>query len=432
MKKTLMGMLTLCMLLLASCSNRNTEALLLTVPKSTPMLAIADVEKMGSRLGQDAPLPSDLNASWSMLLDGDTEADLSTPVVVFQNKNATIATVELKNADKFRSQVEEKSKKKFVHSDGIWCLDGGTVFVCGNQAWLTAEYPRVESSDILGFTKLKEPESVLALDYSSEMAVSGHDVSYLFKLGGAMQSASQSVYLNMLFDNPQYVGGYVDFKEGKAEGSAMVMNGDFLAAPLALELEQIDSAALKEFRGKGNLFAAVALDKSLVEKVMGQLKGLMRLPSRFVEILESLDGNAVMACTLSGSSLFPRPSALMLTFESEEAAQKAAEFIADIPTKPSDLSVRASGRCAYFQFPQAEGVEIAGLQGDFNDALLAVAMTTEGLDLSSNPKLQENFKGFNLKCVRSGEGIQVKYELLTPKGRNSLESCLIMMHGSEK
>ena len=442
MKKYGFLILGLMVLILASCSSRDCSKLLSTVPKNTTLLAILDVEKLADDLKGDSNENVDFdkllelasgdksepNAMWSYILGKDSEADFGTPFIVFELNNAQVVTMALKNADKFRSAIEEKTGDKFVNSDGVWALTDNTVFVSGEQAWITSTYPEVHASDIAPLTRLNEAQSALSLDYAGKMMSKGSDIAVLVDLKSALQrqyGMSSGIWINTLFDSARYVSATVDFETAKAKGNVIILNEDFEPAKPAITPSPINMGQLSKFPGKGNLFYAMALDSETVGRILGQFKSVLPLPLELSESLAEIDGNIVVsASTLPGNGDTPSV-ALSVNFKSAEAAENAKNFLLGLAGSSfGELTATVDGTTLCLMSPEQKGSSISDVSSQFKNASFGMVFLSPAIPGADNSKAADLLKAINVKLLDSTDKAEIEFTVDTKEGQNALVSLL--------
>lgn len=425
-------------LICSSCGNKNAGKLLESIPKNTQYLLIVNIEKITHSLGSDGEKELDKyigsirnsnrgKEKFDYVFSKESEADLSSPLMLFELDNTSVITFSLKDADKFVSDFETAAGSKFRKVNGILGLEDNTAFVSGNQAWIAQDYPGINTEDIVSLTKLSKASSMASVEYTSEMIDSDADISMIVDLPALVQSnmnLGASLWLNMAFEDPEYLAGYIVFEKGKIEGEVKVLDSKCRPAPFALRPSKIDTRALKDFPGKGNFFFATSYDPATLSKIIGQVKSLLPLPPAVIGAIENIDGNIVISGDINQQSDDVQQLCAMVTFKDNASAQTLAAYLQEMqPSSSAGPEYSVTGNNLLIYTPNQEGESIESVADDFRGSGMALSVKPDG-NLGASPFNSDLLKRILVKLVDTGDSSALKFTLTTLPGQNSLVSLL--------
>lgn len=446
MKKTLFLILASIAVLLSSCGKKNAEKLLQTIPQNTQFLAMVNADNLAHDLGDEgekqldqfvANLSKSNKASDKLtkyILSKDSQADLTEPFFFFEFNNAAIITFFVKDEDKFRSDIEGTLASEFSKENDVWHLADNTVFVKGNQAWITQKYPEIKPSEISSFTKIPKTSSMASVEYAVEMVEKDADVSALIDIKGILQTnmnMSANLFLNMAFEDPRYLSYYMNFEKGKIQGEAVMLNEKYQPAPFSLRPSKINAASLSAYPGKGNMFLAAAFDSATISKIIGQVKGFAPVPPEIIKALENIDGNIVMSSYVTGQNQQPEQVGAMITFKDPSFAQECAEFLNGmLASEGTSTQCRADGKSLIVSTPGELGQPIGAVAKDFEGAGLGFVLDTSGLNSQATGNIGALFSQLVVKLVDNGASSNLEFNISTARNQNSLVSLLQFINSS--
>lgn len=441
MKNLLFTFFCLALMALGSCSKPSSEELLKTVPATTRFLAVVNQEKLSASLNSKESLSlvaSSLDritsqrggasgpSKWTAILDGESGIDTECRIVVFEYKNATLFTFMVKDAGKFRDHLASKAGTALVENKGVWCDGGNTVFMKGNQAWITSGYPTLHSTDILLLCSLKDSESILTLSTVAEMADSDNDIDYICNLAEMskwdMINPQTALAYNLAFEDVVYASGFMNFLQAHAEGEMNLLNSQGQPARRALSLSKINMNAINSFNGKGNVFFATSLDPKVVGMVVDQLKNMPFMPEEYITTLQQIDGTIVFSTNLNEIANNTPDFSMAISFGSPEAAQQNLETVKSfLPSISPEATATAEANMIMLKSGQQEGSSISSFKKEFEGSNLTLVYLP-----SSSPDekpVADNIKQLTLRETDNGESAKFTIRIDT-KGQNSLNALL--------
>lgn len=441
MNKTLLILAALTAVILSACSGGDSDSLLATVPKDTRFLTVVNTKNICAKAGNlrlensdfgrllsagEAEGEISLNPVWEYVFTSDSGVDFNASSSVFEYHRATVFTFALKDTDAFRKGLKRNLSADFRDVKGVLSLLNNTVFIKGDRAWISPEYPGLTTDDINRFCSLKESESALSLEYAAEMAESGADISWFSSLRpvlGDETPAETELIRNILFEEADYFAGHVNFEDGYAEGECLILNSSFKPSPLALKPGTADAAALSSFSGKGNAFVALSLPAAEIEAISAQLGGMGLLPSFIAPLLSNVDGTVALAADLSGSDAWYESISALVTLKSPEAAADCAEKLKELlEGSGSEIEISADGNRVLILNSSAKGGEFKEVAQEFGGSEGgAVFIGGNGGALPGWLSGAEN--GSIMMHLEEGHPV-FKLRLNTAPGRNSLISLI--------
>lgn len=447
MKKLIFSIFAIVALMLSSCADKNAERILKTVPSNTQVLALIKADELSSALGEEGrnEVKQLINSASrgnnsgkemaNYIMSDDSQLDLSVPMAMFEYKNAVIYTCITKNSDKLREDLERITNSKFTKNLGVWALEDNTIFIAGDQAWFTSSYPEVTTQYVNGFTKLNKAASMADNEYVMKMAADGGEISFLMDLTSILKynmSTTTSLAMSMIFENPKYLTGNINFEKGKIKGDVGILNNKFDPAALSIKLTNIDMNQLKAFKGKGNVFAATSIDSSVLNQLIGQFKGMLPLPQQTLSLLEELDGTIVASANLSSSSSAPNSSAVMLNFKSADAAARCKDVLVSILNGAGGLEISNEGTALYIMTPMQDGADISQVANDFNGANVGFVTMIDKMPPVDNINLGNYFNTCVVKMTARGNSTTLNFTMNTKPGQNSLLTLFQFINASQK
>ena len=443
MKKSLFFLLLSFVVMMSSCSKKDAEKLLQTIPANSQYLALIDgesitdglgpegIKQIDQALGNAAQGNSGALGSAEYYLGDDSPIDLSVPLCVFELKRVTITTFAVRDADKFRTDVETKSGEKFRKEKDVWHLPNNTVFVDGDQVWITGSYPEIQASDINTLTKLPKSSSMASTSYTKDMIERDADVAVLVDIASILNAnlgISAGLYLNMAFENPQYLVSYIDFQKGKIAGEMTVLNDKFKPAAFSLKPSPINIDALKNFPGRGNAFFAASFDSATIGRIIGQVKPLLPLPPNVIAAIENIDGNIAVSTNITSSPQQSEQLCAMVTFKDNASAETCASYLNGLAgSLPEGFTCAANGNTLVISTPNQSGQSIETVASNFKGAGMGLTVLTSGLDVGTT-NVGSFISSFNACLVDNGSGSNLKITVNTTPGKNSLLSLIQFMN----
>lgn len=339
MKKlfTLTLLLSLIMGIVSSCSKDNKEdahALLATVPSSSAMTGIIDLETVlekagcdidGSQIKPSKELSEAIagikdekqKKTVSELLDGDSGVRPSV-MVFFVTGSRPYLTGLLEDTSKFKTFVEKQTGKKFAdNTDGVSSC--GEYAVKGDQFWIADRKSSV--AQVPEFTRLSESQSFLQSEFAKGFLKLDNDMRIVVDINGMANNtpglsfqnrAMFSAALSTLFNDASHAMLTLDFKKEEVaiDGKVLDKNGNI--AKFNLPVSKIDIETVKQLGGTADIVAAMSVSRKLVSKIEDIVNSIGggQAASLYTSILKPIDGTVAAAFSNANPSA---PRAIITT-----------------------------------------------------------------------------------------------------------------------
>lgn len=441
MKKILLSLLAAVAVTLASCSDKNAEKLIQTVPVNTKMLNIVNTEKLASELNEQGKKTIEQflqkqkaegnNKLAAYLLGENSPLDPSVPFIVFEYKNGLIATFMTRSGSTFREDIEKELSTSFSKENGIWKTPDNTIFVNGDQAWIAPHYPEITSSDIKKMSEMTKVGSMLSLDCVGEMLENDADISSLLNLAGLTQAsfgnAQSALILNTLFASPKYLYTCINFEKGKAVGETTVLNDKGKPAAMSIKPKKIDLDALKKFEARGNIFFATALDSQVIGNLTAKFKNLAPMNAGIFNLIEQIDGDILVVINSEKTSELPGSMAGMVTFKDAESARKCVELLSEGgELAESGVTIMAEDKYLFASIGVQTGKTISEVSKNFEGTGLGlVILAPEGAGKETSPF--DLASSIIVKLDDIGDSAKLNFTINTKPGQNSLNSLIELL-----
>lgn len=437
--KHLFCLLAVLAVILSSCSSKNGDDILATVPAKSEFFVLADLKAISSDLGKDGKSQLDLtidkiarkggniDARWKYFFSNDSQVDFSAPFVIFEHAGNTLATFYTKDADKFRAGIENAIGAKLEDSAGIFADAEGTVFMKDSQVWFADSYPQIESSDIAVMAQLPEKDCILSIESAKKIAKKGGDIiSYVNidkKLAGSWNRQSR-ILLNAVFDDASFIVSTHNFEKGKAVGTTQFLNYKGEPSSLAFKMSKIDVGKLKKFVGKGNCFFAMGINPDMTHAIVRQLKNLFVIPADIRQLVENLDGNIAAALTFEGRESIPSSFSAMLTFDNKNAAVQATDELRGLIPPGESTDIFTDDDRLYLSSGTLSGAGIDAVADDFKGACLGVSLLPSFFNEATGGNMGDYLDGCTLTLHDDGNGAEIRTVFTTKSDRNALVTLL--------
>lgn len=437
MKKTILWMLALVMIAMASCSKDSDSEILKTVPQNAGMVYLVNLPAINEKLKADgeAPISELLEATFGhqmekemkFFLGEDSPVDLDASMVFFFIDRNPVFSLYVKDEKGFRSALEDQMGITLKETNGVWSAPNGVIYQIGNQVWFTGGYSDITDVEIKKFSTLDKEKSILNLDAAKNLADKGSDVCMILNVNRLSSIdrdfANSAMALNMAFDDPNYITAFVNFDKGEVNGELTVLDSKGKPSALAFKPAKINVSKLKNYTGQGNVFVAMGIDPKVMSALLSKLQGF-GLPSEVTSILGTLDGNIVIsfdATTLQNS--YGDPSMDMLfTFDSADNASRFAGQMAS--QAGSNVTYNIQGNEVLFSTGQIASFHIGNLASRFDGATLGIVANFENMGGLSSVAVSNFIKNASLMCHNDGEGIKIELKAETLKDKNSLATLI--------
>lgn len=449
MKKIFLTLSAVLSLLISSCGDKTQADLLSSVPVNTKFLTVINQKEIIANCGKDAAAAKNeivklldtqttqrgekSKNEWEYVMNDENGIDPESLIVLYEYKNATLATFRVTDEKKFREGIENKTGEKLTEGkDKLWASDKNRIFTKGKQVWITSGYPELSPSDLKLLSSLKEEDNILSLEKGKEIAEGQADISFLYYLQDLMQFDLLDSYvatgLNLAYNEPTYLSGFINFENGKAEGEMRVLNQNHQPSKRALAPGKIDMGIINKFQGKGNIFLATNLSSNVISTVMNQIKAIPLFPE-IKEIIGNVNGNVIIAIDSSlgiESDMGIPAGTIMLTMNNDESALAAKTVLEEFSEQYSYSfnDIRNDGNLLFIEWGEPSGASISEVSQNFNNCNLGVVALSSALGGSENASLRDLIKDVCFTLADEGEGSVIRTRIDTKPGMNSFISLI--------
>lgn len=416
----LLWALVLPALLLASCHKENADSLLKTIPSTSPMVAVVNYPELQDQISSKNPqenFQSLLNAGLlgqridilhlKEIFGEGSPIDKSTPVVFFSHNRSLFLTFAVTDDGAFRDYMEKATSSRFAKHNSVWELDGGTLFVCGKQAWSTADYPEVTAENIHEFVVLPESKSLVSAPQKDYLSINDADIAIVMAfsdlISASEEDAKMMMGLNMIFESPRMLAVRQHFEASNAEAELFVLNAKGERSKASVTAAPIDFGALKNFKARGDVFIATAIDKNLTSMLSGQLAALSAFAPSVSGLLKGMEGNLIAVVDLSKPTISDPPFTMGVTYASPAlAAEGESQLAGMVRSFGNDVSASVQGDMVVLRNGESKGsTELSEVVDCFRDAVFCVvAVPSESSGYLGKPETLKDVKRVIVKSLK--------------------------------
>lgn len=320
MKKLGYYLTLMVVMILASCSKDNSadvNSLLATVPSSSSMVTVLNVESMlrnaGAKLEDGKVVfPKEIQAKIdasknkrdsefiSHLVSGEAGV-APTVAVIFSDGLVVYMTGRLSDTGKFTAAVEHNTGEKFSVKNGVKVC--GKVAVNDDQFWMILSgRGEIDPVEVKGYTALSEQQSFLNNKVSEDL--SGYDkdilgwvnISGLMNLGEVdfQQRAISQVVLSTIFDDAESLMFSTAFEKGEMETIVKVLNGKGKPAKCLLSFGKIDESTLLKLAGPAEAIMAANIPAKMIDEMTQQTAGNASVLNIVLQKMQGVDGTMAL------------------------------------------------------------------------------------------------------------------------------------------
>lgn len=443
MKNLYIATAGLSLLLLSSCGDEANVDLFSTIPNNTHFLTVINQHEIFTNCGENeslarTDLASALESSttqrgskqggeWEYILKDTDGIDPESPIVIYEYKKATLATFTVTDEKAFREGIARISGESFSEKDDIWSSSNNRIFTHGRQIWITSGYPELGHIDIKLLSTLKENESIVSVESARNLLESDADIVFLYYIRDlmlyGMVDSNVAMGLNLAYEDPSYVSGYVNFDTAKAEGEARVLNQKMLPAKRALSPGKIDIDMLSASGAKGNLFFATSLSSSTINTVLGQLQNKAVLPFEIKEVIQNIDGTIFAAWDTESKS-----GSIIGKMKDEESARSAVSSLESYGGMfPFEVEIQNEGDILKIICGHQDGLPVADVLKIFENSNLGLVFFTENLKGGDFEDISALVQELCIALVDADDSSLVKLCLETASDTNSFIPVLRLL-----
>lgn len=349
-------------MLLASCSNGvkdDLNALYNTIPEKAAVVVSGNFEKIASQLGaelDDGQIKSLGKSGLSALGGKDVKDELRKlqkrtkgmkigAFAGFVLSDNFYMTFMLSDADLFMKNYAREAGGSWEKSGGYYYLED--CVVVDDRCW-TGNNITVDK--VKDFMDLSEVESFLSCEYAETMASSNDAITFWASVDGLVsglgfaEQAQVRTAVSMLYSNPEYIVGNMNFKKNSAESEIMLVKSDYKPAKCVIEMEKIDASTVGSLGGNANTVFAMGISSELVKKIknLGSSMG-GGIPSEMWDMISPLEGTIAVASTADISNDNPATAgakAIISTNGKKNALLgQALEEVGDVQVKGDNFII---------------------------------------------------------------------------------------------
>lgn len=440
MKKIIFGLFAAIIFVLASCGGTgDVKKILNTVPKDTKVAVSINIEKINSKLESDGEslselilnsFGSEMDSKVKYFFSEGSPVDFNAPAAFFEMKNAPVLTFYSLDPEGFRSHLKSNMGYNLSQTKGVWSDSSKPdIFMKDNQVWFTSGYPRLQPEDFSGLASLNENESIMSLPAASEVFNHDSDVCALLGLEELSDSYSDFAqflsFTELIFDNPEYLGLYADFKKGEMTATAVVLDKKGKQAPTSINFAKIDTGKLKEYSGKGDFFFAMGVDSDFIDQAMKQA-GRFGLPAEASVLLKTLDGNIVISGNAMSFANTGKPDlTFSIGFKDNTSASTYAGLLGGM--MPPGVEITPEGKSILIKAGNPSGVGIEEVATDFDGAVAGVAFVTSAINDPKAAMASLWVKGGYVMLKPDGDSVKIELVIESSQDANSLSTLFSLL-----
>lgn len=420
------------MLILSSCGG-NVNKILNTVPKESAIVMAADLSSINSKLqadGQTLPelisstMGSEFNDEGRFFLGEDSPLDFDSPLVAFDlNHNDMVVTFYVKDEGAFREAVSERGNINLREKDGIWFDDEySRMVMIGKQVWIGNSYRGLDPREIKALSVQDAGKSIMAHEAAKEVLGGGSDVAILANTSSMgrldREMGRQLAMLEMVFDDPAFFGFEVNFEKGKAVAHGSVLDKKGKPSKMAYKLAKIDTGKLKDFKGKGAIFFASAIDPATVSQALDKMKGF-NFPPDMTRVIKAINGNVAVSYNMDSDNPYGDGTfSATVGFSDSQAANSFVEMLREM--SDGEIAAKVSGDNVLFGFGNPTGVTVSEVANEFDGAVAGCAVITRELNYRGAALISDMVPSAHAVVKPKGDGIELEIVVNTTEGKNSL------------
>jgi len=313
-------------MVVASCSSDRTadvRDLLKTVPSDASAVAVIDLKSVLEKAGCDVDgtdikpgkeIVKALEASGNSKAKDfaarmqEGGADPSAIIFFIEGYNSYISGF-VADTDKFKTFVEKEYGASFQNDGEVSTC--GNIAIAGDRFWVCiSSNNTVNSNDIKHFNSLSEKQSILSNEIAAGLEELKHDISGWGDIKGCLNTAgldfsskaSATMAIEAMFVDAVEFMWNLDFKKGKLEADATVLNSKGGIAKFNFPAAKIDAAVINDLGGTADGFVALAVNPDMVKKLKEETGGKgFSVIGMLSGMISCVDGTCAAAFSGSGN-----------------------------------------------------------------------------------------------------------------------------------
>lgn len=459
MKKSLFFLLAAIVALLPSCSKNggydgSLEEVFRQIPKDSKMVVVINYKAIHDILtsSKDYTLQELVEDAMGRkeaekvlaFIGEDSPIDSEAPTVLFEKDDTAVLTFfvtdEKKTAKLFDDELDLSLKEK----NGYWSDEDDRCFMMDNQVWFVLNYRSDFTANEIKKMKDQDVEkSFASLDVAKRLSESKSAYAAIVNLDemGEMDRdiAQFMLAMNAVFDDPQYIEAYMDFKEGEIKCNASVLNRKCQPATCAIHPVKISQEDLKGFAGKGSFFGAIGLDPNIVNQIINKLQsfsgsfsGDRDFDEQIKSIARTIDGTVVVSCDFSPTKTKTYNEewdyyetndptyTVMVPFKSASDASEAYAWLSHFFNSEYEVFyIKAAENKLYISNAMtSDGASVSSVADMFNDACVGIAALNQGI--AEFEMFAKYIRAGSLVWKTKDKGLSLELTIEMKEGQNAL------------
>lgn len=405
---------------MASCSGGNSSdalQLLQTVPSDASFVGVVNLGRIieadggkvkdgearpSEKITRELPTSGDAALIARALLTADAGVDADC-VVVFTEGYRTYLAGALRDPEAFITYWQKRGRK-FELQEGAQ-VAGNVAFV-KNNFWIcltgTPDASRVKS-----YAEMSENLSWASRDYAVTLAEPDKDMKFAADAPSVVRgiASDRARELNMLlplmFKDPAFLAGDVQFEKGKATATCRVLDSKFRPTDFALPLGKIDTEIVKKLNCSAESLFAVSIPGKAVKYMEKNMAGGL-MPKLILAYLKPIDGTVALALNSAAGH-----NACGV------AVQTNGEPTAELTDLLSGLNhggiARTEGKVFLYSVPGIVGkLPAANFADDFKGAMAGVVVNTGAMAAYGSAADASLLDRVSLMLLPKGSGAELK------------------------
>ncbi|MDE6271768.1 MAG: hypothetical protein K2M31_02035 [Muribaculaceae bacterium] len=216
--------------------------------------------------------------------------------VGFVYKGESYLTCMLADAEGLRKAADRSDQWK--KTGNVEC-NGNFAIADGDRLWIGDRLTAAKVADLM---KLSEVQSFLSCKYAEKMSGSDKAATVWMSLDALYsalpfsQQAQARMASSMLFENPKFLTGSLDFSKHGGELTLMPMTENYGPAKCVIDVEKIDVKKVAALGGNANMVFAMGVSQKLVNQIQDFGKSMGgALPMGMSSIISPLEGTIALA-----------------------------------------------------------------------------------------------------------------------------------------
>lgn len=223
-----------------------------------------------------------------------------TSAAIFAYKGRFFTILHLNDVNSFRGGYDKFHPGDWDKADGDLLVKEDAI-IKDDYVWLGEN---LNPEEIARFSKLSEVESFRSDDYAKTLSESDDAINFRASIAGMLgifepsfsQRASITMGMGMFFNNPTYIAGCANFRDGELKGAISLLDNNGKPSKCELKLSEIDTEAVSALGGKANCILAISVSQKLVKQIVDLASSLGgALPPAFKKVLSPIDGTIAFA-----------------------------------------------------------------------------------------------------------------------------------------